>query len=332
MILRVVLLLVALCAGAAGPAAAHALDPGYLQVDALGQDSYAVLWREPDVDGRPMGLNAVLPETCAPAQDEARRPEARGWVVRWVAECPGGIAGGTVRIDGLSATNTDVLIRVQALEGGAVQTHRATPGAPSVVLPVDPSAWSVLASYGALGVEHILTGWDHLCFVLGLMLLVHGTRRLIAVITSFTLAHSVTLAATALGWLSLPGPPVEAVIALSIAFLAAESIRYARTGRDTLSTRAPWIVAFGFGLLHGLGFGGALKEIGLPQSDLVLALLSFNVGVEVGQLIFVALVLAVWQVLARLGGPVDRLRPVAAYGIGAVAIFWTLERLAGFVT
>lgn len=320
-----------------GPAQAHALDPGYLQIDALGQDQFAVLWREPSVQGRPMGLDAVLPEGCAPDRGLERRAEAQGWSVRWVATCSDGLAGGTLRIDGLDRSRTDVLMRVQMRPDGPVLTHRATPNATSYLIPRDPSALGVLASYGALGMEHILSGWDHLLFVLGLMLLVRGWRRLVAVITAFTVAHSLSLVATALGWLVLPGPPVEAVIALSIAFLAAEAIRHDRGAPESLTMRAPWIVAFGFGLLHGMGFGSALIEIGLPTGDLALALLSFNLGVEAGQLVFVAGVLALRAGLRRLSGDAvpaeatsSRLRPILAYGIGTVAMFWTFERIAAF--
>jgi hydrogenase/urease accessory protein HupE len=188
----------------------------------------------------------------------------------------------------------------------------------------------VAATYVGLGVEHILLGVDHLLFVLALLILVDGWRRLVWTITAFTVAHSITLAAATLGWAALPPPPVEAVIALSIVFVAGE-ILHARQGRPGLSLRMPWLVAFSFGLLHGFGFAGALAEIGLPQQQIPLALFTFNVGVEVGQLLFVAAVLLLGRLPGFLRLPVPAWWPqVAAYGIGSVAVVWVLERLAAF--
>jgi len=181
-----------------------------------------------------------------------------------------------------------------------------------------------------MGVEHILAGIDHLLFVLALLLIVDGTRRLVMTITAFTVAHSITLVAATLGWLHVPGPPVEAIIALSIVFVASEVIQRLR-GRDPLTARAPWIVAFSFGLLHGLGFAGALAEVGLPQVAIPVALLMFNVGVEVGQLLFVAAVVGLQALVARLVAVRgDWVTAATAYGIGAVAAFWTIERVVGF--
>jgi hydrogenase/urease accessory protein HupE len=189
---------------------------------------------------------------------------------------------------------------------------------------------AVAWSYFVLGVEHILGGIDHLLFVLALLLIVRGSRRIIATVTAFTVAHSVTLAAATLGWVHVPGPPVEAIIALSIVFVASEVV-HARQGRAGLTEQAPWIVAFSFGLLHGFGFAGALAEVGLPQAAIPLALLTFNVGVEVGQLMFVAAVLALRFVGTRfLRGEATWLPVATAYGVGAVAAFWTIERVAGF--
>jgi hydrogenase/urease accessory protein HupE len=187
-------------------------------------------------------------------------------------------------------------------------------------------AWAYLV----LGVEHILAGVDHLLFVLALLLIVRGGVRILLTITAFTVAHSITLVAATLGWVHVPGPPVEAMIALSIVFVAAEIVRGLR-GRPGLTARAPWVVAFCFGLLHGLGFAGALAEVGLPQTAIPVALLMFNVGVEIGQLIFVAATLAAGALLARL--PLPR-RPwmdyAIPYAIGAVAMFWVVERVIGF--
>ena len=209
--------------------------------------------------------------------------------------CPGGLAGKTFTVNGLAQTQTDVLLRVDYLDGTA-SNQRLTPDAPTVTIPERPSALEVVSTYTALGIEHILLGIDHLLFVLALLLLVNGVGRLVATVTAFTLAHSVTLGAATLGFVHVPPAPVEAVIALSILFLASELARrsLAATSVDAanLTARFPWVVAFAFGLLHGFGFAGALSEVGMPAAAVPLALLFFNVGVEIGQLAFIAAVFA----------------------------------------
>jgi hydrogenase/urease accessory protein HupE len=223
-----------------------------------------------------------------------------------------------------------VLVRVQGLDG-STQVTRLTPAAPWFIVAAAPRATEVAKTYLWLGVEHILRGIDHLLFVLALLILVESRRRLVATITAFTLAHSLTLAGATLGFVHVPGPPVEAAIALSIMFVAAEII-HGRHGMVGLTTRCPWIVAFTFGLLHGFGFAGALSEVGLPQAAIPIALLSFNVGVELGQLFFIgsvvgAITVAGW--IARRGGialPGWGWR-VPPYAIGAVAAFWLVQRV-----
>jgi hypothetical protein len=207
---------------------------------------------------------------------------------------------------------------------------RLSPDAPAVVVEAAPGAWEVAGTYLALGVEHIALGIDHLLFVLGLLWVVEGARRLVATITAFTVAHSVTLAASALGWVRLAQQPVEAAIALSIVFVAGE-IAHARQGRPGLAHRAPWLVAGAFGLLHGFGFAGALREVGLPENAIPLALACFNVGVELGQLAAIALALGLAALArrARLPRPPWAWR-VPAYAIGSLAAFWTFERIAAF--
>lgn len=207
--------------------------------------------------------------------------------------------------------------------GGGRAVTRETVEAPAGTSEI---AWSYLV----LGVEHILGGIDHLLFVLALLLIVRGGRRIVLTVTAFTVAHSITLVAATLGWFHVPGPPVEAMIALSIVFVAAEVVRGLQ-GRPGITARAPWVVAFSFGLLHGFGFAGALAEVGLPQTAIPVALLMFNVGVEIGQLIFVAVALAVGALIVRL--PMLR-RPwmqyAVPYAIGAVAMFWVIERIGAF--
>jgi hydrogenase/urease accessory protein HupE len=208
------------------------------------------------------------------------------------------------------------------------------PSAPSFVVQAIPQATQVAMTYLKLGVEHILSGIDHLLFVLALLILVKGTRRLIATVTAFTLAHSLTLAGASLGLLHVPGKPVEAAIALSIVFIATEIIHRGQ-GRISLTERFPWIVAFTFGLLHGFGFASALSQVGLPQSDIPVALLFFNVGVEVGQLLFIAAVFTTialaQQVSRRLN--VSQLAwawRIPPYAIGSLAMFWVIQRVTAF--
>ncbi|MCA8878520.1 MAG: HupE/UreJ family protein [Rhodobacteraceae bacterium] len=312
------------------PASSHALEPGYLELSPLHDDTWRIVWHRPDVGGRPMAIDARLSPPCSPEMGPAPIPNGRGWQTEWIARCPGGLAGVTVSIEGLDAQATDVLVRFDAGDGQG-GTRRLVPATPSFVIPAEQGAFGIFQSYTLLGIHHILFGFDHLLFVFALLLLIRSGWRLAGAITAFTLAHSLTLGAAALGWLAVPGPPVEAVIALSIMFVAAEVAQH-RDGQPRLSERAPWIVAFSFGLIHGLGFGSALKQVGLPEHDLVLALFAFNAGVEIGQLSFVAVLLLFWSVLRALAPTASWSagRPALAYGIGAVAAFWFVERVAAF--
>ena len=318
----------------AGSAAGHALQPGYLELRLTEAESYSVLWKKPAVRGRPMAISALLPETCQPRRPPEPVWDGSAWIARWTARCAGGLENGTIRIEGLERTATDVLVRFDFADGAA-GTHRLTASGPVFTVPTQPSALEVARTYLVLGVRHILSGIDHLLFVLALLILVDGMRRLVATVTAFTLAHSLTLAAATLGYVRVPGPPVEAVIALSIALVAAEILR-ARKGETGLTQRFPWVVAFTFGLLHGFGFAGALAEIGLPQKAIPVALLLFNVGVEIGQLIFIAAVLALMALGRAATRPVplplpDWARALPVYAIGGIAGFWIIDRLAGFL-
>jgi hydrogenase/urease accessory protein HupE len=222
-------------------------------------------------------------------------------------------------------------VRIERLDG-SVQVARLTPSSPSLVVEAAPGAMQVAATYVRLGIEHILLGYDHLLFVLALMLVVAGGWALVKTITAFTVAHSITLGLAVFGVLHVPQPPVDAAIALSILLLAAEIVRRNR-GRPSLTVRAPWAVAFAFGLLHGLGFAGALLDAGLPQRDIPLALLAFNVGVEAGQLLFIGTVVTLALLFSRWRLPAAATvgaRPVLAYAIGTLSAFWFIDRLAGF--
>ena len=314
-------------------ASAHALQPGYLEIRASGDDVWRVVWRRPDVNGRPMVIDARLPDYCTPAQSSQPVFDGSGWTAQWIAACPGGLAGGKITIPGLEATQTDVLVRYEPSPGD-VRSKRLTPTETVVEVKPEPGSLEVLNSYFWLGVDHILEGVDHLLFVFALLLLIPDRWRLVGAITAFTVAHSITLAAATLGYLSLPGPPVETVIALSIMFLASELLQR-DAGQPRLSEQYPWVVSFAFGLLHGFGFAGALEEIGLPRSDVPIALLSFNLGVEAGQLFFVAMVLLIGLIVPKLHGVLVRTQGLAstmvAYGIGGVSAYWFIEMLSGFV-
>ena len=308
---------------------AHEVRPGYLALNQTGPESYDVLWKVPAKGDMRLGLRAQLPDNCNSLMPPSSRFAGGALSERWSVSCPGGLTGRTITIAGLTGTMTDVLVRIERSDGTTLVT-RLSPADPSFVVAASPSAVRVAGTYLGLGVEHILLGIDHLLFVLALLILVEGRRRLIGTITAFTLAHSLTLAAATLGFVNIPQTPVEAIIALSIVFVSSEIV-HARQGRPGLTQRAPWIVAFTFGLLHGFGFAGALTEIGLPAQAIPLALLFFNVGVETGQLLFIAAVTVLVLVARRtsLRQPVWAWR-VPAYGIGAVAAFWTIERIVNF--
>lgn len=311
----------------AGMSSAHEVRPGYLRIQQLDAEAYDVIFRVPARGELRLGLYASFPGHCV-TRGEARSYQLGGaFVERWVSDCSGGLVGHDVAIDGLSATLTDVLVRFERLDG-TTQIARLTPSDYTFTVS-NSESWQQLAStYTALGIEHILLGVDHLLFVLALLMIVEGWRKLVVTVTAFTLAHSITLAAATLGLVKVPQAPVEAVIALSILFVAAEIIHW-RQGKPGITWRKPWLVAFTFGLLHGFGFAGALTEIGLPEHAIPLALLFFNLGVEAGQLLFIAVVVLAWSLLRRITWPEWAWR-VPVYGIGTMAAYWTIERILGF--
>jgi hydrogenase/urease accessory protein HupE len=316
------------------PATADEFRPAYLQLRQLDAHTYDVLWKLPAQDEAttlrvhpefPPGTRALTPVRSTYAAGTAVR--------RWRIEVDGGLAGKAIEFSGLSTTRIDVLVRLERVDGTA-QLGRVLSLDPRFVVTASPSALEVVRTYTVLGIEHILTGFDHLLFVLALLILVKGVRRLIATITAFTVAHSLTLVAATLGWVHVPGPPVEAAIALSIVFVAGEIV-HAQQGGPGLTQRYPWVVAFTFGLLHGLGFASALAEVGLPPLSIPVALLFFNVGVEIGQLLFIAAVFAVIAVARRVNRRISVPRPdwlwrVPPYAIGGIASFWVLNRVAAF--
>jgi hydrogenase/urease accessory protein HupE len=314
----------------AAAVSAHEVRPGYLQITESFPEQFDVLYKVPARGDLRLAIYALLPDNCEASSRVITRSVGASFTDLWSIRCPGGLEGGTIYIDGLAATLTDVLVQITLLDGSS-RVARVTSAAPSYVVPAAPTWTQTAVTYLGLGVEHILLGIDHLLFVLALLLLVRGWRQVIITITSFTLAHSITLAAATLGLVYVPQRPVEAVIALSIVLVAVELVHRER-GRGSFAQQWPWAIAFSFGLLHGFGFAGALNDIGLPQQAIPLSLLFFNIGVEIGQILFIVLVYLVWaltrRLVARLPARITSYGP--AYAIGTVAAFWTIERIAGF--
>lgn len=318
-----------LCCAFAVTANADESRPAHLQLTLSESGRVNMVFKVPAIGDRRLGLYPKLPDNCDAVFPPAARIVDNAYTERATFQCAGGIVGETVVIDGLSSTFTEVLARVIRADG-ATQVARLTPSAPSFVVEATPDAFAVIKSYLLFGFAHILSGFDHLLFVLALLILVPNMRILIWTITAFTVAHSITLAAATLGFVNFPQPPVEAVIALSIVFVASEIIHVSQ-GRPGLTQRKPWVVSFTFGLLHGLGFAGALTEVGLPEKAIPLALLFFNVGVELGQLVFVAAIILLILLAKRLLREIPRWTPTAAaYAIGIVASYWTIDRVLGF--
>ena len=315
------------------PAMAHDARPAYLEVRQTSPTRYDLLWRIPVTAGMPLPVMLRLPDGVQNVTEPSIRKLSDSLVERRVVEAPSGLSGQRIEFPGLQGTIADVLVRVQPLDGEMTTTLvRSSQPWVDIAAPTG-GALAVFTSFVGHGVAHILFGYDHLLFVLALMLIVRNTRALILTVTAFTVAHSITLALAALGVVHVPGPPVEAAIAFSIVLVAAEILRL-RAGQTSLTASRPWLIAFCFGLLHGFGFAGALSEIGLPRSELPLALFGFNVGVELGQLAFIASVLALVAVARKvraLGPVADLSARWAPYAIGSLAAFWFVERVAAFV-
>ncbi len=326
---RVSACIVALCFVLAGASAsvAHELRPAYLQLTEGTPGMFDVLFKTPmrgefrlALDVRFSGPNEVTAPMEARVLDDAM---VQTWRIRTLES----LAGQDLWIEGLENTMTDALVRIEFANGTAL-VQRLTPAQPRVTIPLRQAGWNVAQTYFGLGIEHILLGIDHLFFVLGLMLITGSARQLVMAITAFTIAHCITLAIATLGFVHVPPRPVEATIALSIVFVAVEIVR-ARQGKLGLAARIPWLVAFAFGLLHGLGFAGALGKIGMPAGRIPEALLFFNIGVEIGQLLFVAAVLFVIVLLRKNRLSLPRWAAyVPPYVIGSVAMFWAIQRVA----
>ena len=321
--IRLALALLLALLGAAA-AQAHEVRPAYLQIDQTGADRYSVIWRTPLLSGAPLPVVLTLPPGTRTVSGPGTQSMPGSTIERRIVEIRGGLAGQRIDFVGLQATITDVLARITL--DGHTTTTMVRPSEPFLAVQAEQGAVAVALTYLREGVAHILFGFDHLLFVAALMLIVRDWRMLLKTVTAFTVAHSITLALATFGLVRLPSGPVEAMIALSIMLVAVEAVRL-RRGETSLATQWPWLVAFAFGLLHGFGFAGALADLGLPPGDIPLALLFFNLGVELGQLLFIAALLGVVAAARRLVAIPFQAPVAAAYAIGIVAAFWCFERL-----
>ena len=306
---------------------AHELRPGFIDLIEKTNNLIGVTWKSPIRSGIPLAVTPTFPKDCNTSQYAQNTISGNSVISTWNITCSNELQGQAINFPGLESTLTDIIVRYQSLDG-KTQTLRAVPEKPFVIISRTPTAKGVSTTYLLLGIEHILSGIDHLLFVLALILLVRGNINLVKAISAFTIAHSITLAASILGHINLAPSPVESVIALSIVFLANElaaSSRNLQNQSARLSQQRPWLITFSFGLLHGFGFAGALSEIGLPESEVPLALLMFNIGVELGQLAFLAVVLIVLAISVRM---IERrkIEFVTSYIIGVTACFWLFQR------
>jgi len=311
----------------AAPACAHEMRPGFLELKETGPETWSFLWKRPTGGEVEIQIAPVLPEGCRLATPDRQLLSPGAVIVRGTLTCSGGLAGKTIAIAGLEATVTDVLVRLHHADG-RLESHLLRPASPSVRLGGVTTRLERSLSYLQLGVQHILLGVDHLLFVLGLLLIVSGRWMLVKTITSFTVAHSITLAIATLGYASAPLPPLNAAIALSILFLGPEIVRVWR-GETSFTIRHPWVVAFAFGLLHGFGFASGLTAMGLPKAEIPLALLLFNVGVEIGQIAFVLLVVLLERAFRTLEIRWPRwAEALPGYAVGSLGAYWTIQRTA----
>ncbi|MCX2743889.1 HupE/UreJ family protein [Mangrovivirga sp. M17] len=306
----------------------HEMRPAYLHIKQVNETTYNVFWKIPRRGDMVIRLSPVFPQSESLTEIVMPKLMEGAMLYSYSLTTSNPLEGQDLIIDGLQKTMIDVLVNVDYLNGEKV-SFMLKPDDPEKIIPGKMSTFLVIKNYTVLGVEHIWFGIDHLLFVLALIIITKGFKKIVKTITAFTIAHSITLSMAVLGFANLPGPPVEAVIALSIVFLAIEIVKNA-SGQETITSKKPWLVAFTFGLLHGFGFAGALAEVGLPQTDIPLALAFFNVGVELGQIAFVLVVLLVIRALSYKKNWPLIIKKIPAYAIGSIAAFWTIERIAGF--
>jgi hydrogenase/urease accessory protein HupE len=312
------------------PASADELRPAYVELTQKSPSDWLLLWKASERSRLGQSGEVILPANCTQVGETEKRFAATNILTNLSLNCTGSMAGQSIGLKGLELSTTDALVRIAPLDE-ATQTLRLTPKAPIATIAQKDEIANVAWTYTIIGIEHIVLGFDHLLFVLALVLLLKGGWLVAKTVTAFTIAHSITLIGSTLGYLSLPSQPVEAIIALSIVFLAVEIVKAQRDHHihgPRLSERFPWIVAFLFGLLHGFGFAGALAEIGLPQDDVPMALLTFNLGVEIGQLIIVAIAFGLLWLIRRFQQSwLQPVKTATSYAIGIVATYWFIERM-----
>ena len=302
---------------------AHEVRPAYLEITETAPDNVKVIWKQPIKDGMRLRIDPVFPDDCE-KQNQTIRPAPGALVRTWIMECDA--FSKPLKIQGLEHTLVDVFVRIKRHDGTQVSAVLRPSANLLDLTNADASTPPAAYAYLQLGVEHIIFGYDHVLFVVGIALLVRR-RQLLGAVTAFTIAHSITLALSALAGVTLPGPPVEIIIALSIALLGIETL-YAANGRETFGGRMPWLIAFGFGLIHGFGFAGALSNIGLPEDARAFALFLFNIGVELGQIAILAVLLVLAIGANRLVPVISKpARIISAYAIMTVGLFWAIERV-----
>ena len=323
--LTILVLMVLLSIMLVGPAGAHESRPAYLEIKETAPGQYSTLWRTPVLSGNQLLVTLQLPEGIEDTKPKIVQHLSDSRVERrWIDAGPDGLAGKAIEFVGLQFTITDVLARMEFLDGRKL-TLIARPGRPYVIFEGSQSSFQVAQTYTVEGVRHISFGFDHLIFVFALLLIVRDRWMLFKTVTAFTIAHSITLALATLDIFQPPRPPVEITIALSILFLAPEILRQ-RRGETSFTLRHPWVVAFAFGLLHGFGFSSVLIDAGLPRSEIPVALLSFNIGVEIGQLAFIGLLILSWSLIRKFRASWPQwLYQVPAYMVGTLGAFWTVR-------
>jgi hydrogenase/urease accessory protein HupE len=305
---------------------AHEMRPAYLQITETAPEVYDIIWKVPARGDKRLSLYVRFAEDVEIVSQPVGGMTGGAYIERWCIRRPGGLAGTPVVIDGLAATYTDALVRV-SLRDLEPQSILLKPENPSFIVATNPTGWEVAGTYFRLGVEHILLGVDHLLFVLGLLLLVDRRWMLVKTITAFTVAHSITLALSTFAIIRVPAMPLNAAIALSILFLGPEIVRKWR-GQTSFTIRHPWVVAFVFGLLHGIGFASGLSLTGVPQSEIPSALLCFNLGVEAGQLAFILVaLLAAWAIRTLELDRPQWVTRLPGYAVGSLGAFWTIQRV-----
>ncbi|MGB0930729.1 MAG: HupE/UreJ family protein [Chitinophagales bacterium] len=313
------------------PSIAHEIRPAYLEINQNTNPSteYQITWKIPLVGNKAPRITPKFPEGFKLTQTSDNFL-SDAYIRYYTGTYDQSLNGQKIGIEGLEMTLVDVLVQIN-LTNNTSYSLLLQPDEAAATIPIEPSIWEVMKLYIVLGIEHILWGIDHLLFVLCLLLLVQSLTTLIKTITAFTIAHSITLALASIQWVQIPQAPVEAVIALSIVFLAREYLFFREGKADSLTVRYPWLVAFVFGLLHGFGFAGALSEIGFPQQNIPLALLTFNIGVEVGQLLFIVFCINFLNIFQKININSPRWTwKIVPYAIGSLAVFWLIERVIGF--